>query len=127
MRSSEPSPPFRKKTGVAHLFASAGYSFDGLRRMLKEAAFRQELLFAIALFAVLAVRRAETEAYFVQAVFLILLLAVEALNTAIEVLTDAVSPGYSAFAKQSKDLGSFAVFCLLSVNALVTLFFAFLR
>lgn len=38
----------------------------------------------------------------------LVLIAVEALNTAIEVLVDHLSPGWSQFAKDAKDLGSLA-------------------
>jgi diacylglycerol kinase (ATP) len=37
----------------------------------------------------------------------------EALNTAIEELVDRVSPELSQTGKHAKDLGSFAVFCML--------------
>ncbi len=47
---------------------------------------------------------------------LLVLAATEALNTAVELIVDRVSPEFSAFAGQAKDLGSFAVFCLLLVN-----------
>ena len=36
-----------KETCVRHFFAAAGYSWGGFRRLLKEAAFRQELLFFV--------------------------------------------------------------------------------
>ena len=41
----------------------------------------------------------------------LLVLATEALNTALEELVDHLSPDWSAFAKHAKDLGSFAVMC----------------
>lgn len=46
----------------------------------------------------------------------LMLLATEALNTAIEVIVDKVSPEISDMAKHAKDLGSFAVMCLLITN-----------
>jgi diacylglycerol kinase (ATP) len=46
---------------------------------------------------------------------LALVLAVEALNTAIEVLTDHISPEWSQMAKDAKDLGSLAVGLLLLI------------
>ena len=42
-----------------------------------------------------------------------ILMSVEALNTAIEVMVDHLSPGYTEFAKAAKDLASFAVFSML--------------
>ena len=56
---------------------------------------------------------------FVGAILLYLLTAsIEALNTAVEELTDHASPGYSKMAEHAKDLGSFAVFCLLLANGI---------
>jgi len=47
-------------------------------------------------------------------VFLFLgLFAAEALNTAVEEVVDRISPELSMVAKHAKDLGSFAVFCML--------------
>ena len=43
------------------------------------------------------------------------MIAVEALNTAIEVLVDQLSPGWSAWAKEAKDLGSLAVACVIGL------------
>jgi diacylglycerol kinase (ATP) len=45
----------------------------------------------------------------------LLLIAVEALNTALEVLVDHLSPGWSQFAKDAKDLGSLAVACVIGL------------
>lgn len=107
----------RKVHGARHAYAAAGYSFDGFRRMLRETAFRHELLVGLSALGVLALSGAQVGDYLVQVVLLLVLLAVEALNTAIEVIVDRVSPELSSFAKQAKDLGSFSVFCLLAANA----------
>lgn len=53
-------------------------------------------------------------------VLLLVLMAVEALNTAIEVLVDHLSPGRSEFARDAKDLGSLAVGAILVAIAIVT-------
>jgi diacylglycerol kinase (ATP) len=45
----------------------------------------------------------------------LLLVATEALNTALEVLVDHLSPGWSAWAKDAKDLGSLAVACVIGL------------
>jgi diacylglycerol kinase (ATP) len=47
--------------------------------------------------------------------------AVEALNTAIETLVDEISPERSVFAGRAKDLGSAAVFLMLSAIGLYLL------
>jgi diacylglycerol kinase (ATP) len=49
---------------------------------------------------------------------LLALLAVEALNTAIEVIVDHLSPEWSEFGKHSKDIGSAAVLLMITVNAI---------
>ena len=55
---------------------------------------------------------------FIALALVLLLLATEALNTAVEVIIDRISPEISDAGKQAKDLGSFAVFCLLAVNVM---------
>lgn len=45
-----------------------------------------------------------------------LLVAMEAINTAIEVVIDRISPEISKTGKHAKDLGSFAVMCALIAN-----------
>ena len=55
--------------------------------------------------------------YVAMAILFLLMIAFEALNTAIEEIVDRVSPEISEMGKHSKDLGSFAVFCLIIANA----------
>jgi len=107
-----------RKTGLAHLLAATRYSLAGLRRMLAEPAFRHELAFGAAGLALLAGLGAGPAQIAVFAGLLLVLLAVEALNTAIEVVVDHLSPDWSEFARDAKDLGSFAVMCLIGVNLL---------
>lgn len=56
--------------------------------------------------------------YLVLVVLGLILIAVEALNTAIEEVIDRISPEFSEVARNAKDLGSFAVSCLLLANLL---------
>lgn len=110
--------PVEKKTGVAHFFAAGRYSLQGFRRLIGEAAFRHELL-ALAIGLGLFVFVGATVGEFVTFVILMLVLfCVEAVNTAIEELVDRVSPEISTVGRNAKDLGSFAVFCLLVANGL---------
>lgn len=51
-------------------------------------------------------------------ILFLIMLAVEALNTAIEVIIDRVSPEISPAGKKAKDLGSFAVFCMIIATSL---------
>jgi diacylglycerol kinase (ATP) len=100
------APP---RAGLLHVIDAAGYSIAGLRRLWRETAARLE--FAGAAIAAVAFlwRGAELWQWLVGGFLLALLLAVEAMNTAIEVLTDHLSPEWSQMAKDAKDLGSLAV------------------
>jgi diacylglycerol kinase (ATP) len=112
-----PAKPARK-TGFSHLLAAATYSGAGLRRLLKESAFRQEVaLGLLALIALVLIGVAPTRIVGFVVLFLALV-AVEALNTAIEVLVDQLSPEWAEFARDAKDLGSLAVGALLGGNAI---------
>lgn len=102
-----------KETGIAHLFAATKYSIAGLRVLLKEAAFRHELSLSVILFVSLLFAGATNTQLIILSILVLVLFAVEALNTAIENIVDKVSPERSDFAKETKDLGSFAVSCIL--------------
>ena len=106
-------PP--RKTGVAHFFAAAGYSMGGLQRLARESAFRQEVALIAGLMVVFLVFGASVPELLGLLAFGLALVAVEALNTALEVLVDHLSPGWSQFAKEAKDLGSLAVACTIGV------------
>ncbi len=106
-------PP--RKSGIAHFFAAAGYSWAGLRRLSGESAFRQEVALVAGLLLVFAVLGASVPEMLGLLALGLLLIAVEALNTALEVLVDHLSPGWSQFAKEAKDLGSLAVACMVGV------------
>lgn len=117
-----PDPVFRKETGLRHLFAAARYSAQGLARLWKEAAFRHEVLALGAGLVLLGVIGAPFHHYLIFAGLMLLLFSVEALNTAIEEIVDRVSPEFSSAARNAKDLGSFAVFCLLIANGSFVLY-----
>ena len=51
--------------------------------------------------------------YVVLAAISLLIMSIEAVNSACELIVDHLSPDYSQFAKHAKDLLSFAVFCIL--------------
>lgn len=67
----------------------------------------------IALFAFAGASLAE---YTVLLVLFFCLVAVEALNTAIECIVDHLAPNWAEFARDAKDLGSLATMCLLCAN-----------
>ncbi|GMB82214.1 diacylglycerol kinase [Shinella zoogloeoides] len=108
--------PIEKKTGISHLFAAASYSAAGARRLLGESAFRHELIAFVVAMAIFTAVGASFFQYVAMAILFLLMVAFEALNTAIEEIVDRVSPEISEMGKHSKDLGSFAVFCLIVAN-----------
>jgi diacylglycerol kinase (ATP) len=114
MMLQKPSP----KTGVAHLIASTGYSLAGLKRLWREASFRQEILGGGAGFLALLLAGASLQSIAVFVMLWLALLTVEALNTAIEVIVDHLSPEWSEFGKHAKDIGSAAVMMMIAVNAI---------
>ncbi len=120
-----PQKPERK-VGIAHFFAAASYSIGGARRLWREAAFRQELLGLVVVGAVFVWVGASLPEFLGLAILSLMVLAVEALNTAIEELVDNASPGWSEFAKNAKDMGSFAVMCLLVATGLYAAYVVFL-
>lgn len=84
-----------------------------------ETAVRQEIL-ALAAGSIVALFVARSLMQFVLLVgVLLLLLAVEILNTAIEKLCDHVMPDWHERIGYIKDLGSAAVFCLLVLTGIV--------
>ena len=95
-----------------HIFAAARYSIGGLSVLAKETAFKLELVCAVILYALFAVAGASALQYLVLTILALVVLSAEALNTAIELIVDEISPNRSEFARKTKDLGSFAVACL---------------
>lgn len=109
--------PVKKLTGIRHFFAAATYSFGGAKRLLGEAAFRHELgAFAVAMIA-FVITGANFFQYVAALVLFLLMIAFEALNTAIEEIVDRVSPEISEMGKNAKDLGSLACLCMILANA----------
>ncbi len=106
-----------KITGGRHLFAALGYSLAGAVRLFRETAFRHELLMAGCLIGLFGYADAPFNAFMVLGVLLLALFAFEAINTAIEEIVDRISPEWSQTGRNAKDLGSFAVLCMLVANA----------
>lgn len=106
----------RPRPGLLHVLDAAGYSMAGLRRLWAETAARLEVAGMALTALAFALRGAELWHWLVAAALCALVLAVEALNTAIEVLTDRVSPEWSQMARDAKDLGSLAVGLMLLVT-----------
>lgn len=105
-------PPRR---GPLHVLDAARYSLAGLRRLWGETAARLEFAGAAVIAVGFALRGAGLWHWLVAAALFALVLAVEALNTAVEELTDRLSPEWSRMARDAKDLGSLAVGLMLLV------------
>lgn len=101
--------------GLLHIIDAAGYSLAGMRRLWSETAARLEVLAAAMVAAVFLWHGAAGWQWLVALILFAFVLIVEALNTAIEVLTDRISPEWSQAAKDAKDLGSLAVGLMLTV------------
>lgn len=111
-----------KQGGLAHLRAAAGYSIGGLTRLAREAAFRQEVLAGTGLLVAYGMMNVTMAVRLSAAVLFLLLIAMEAVNTAIEEIIDRISPEMSDTGKHAKDLGSLAVFCLILANSMLLLY-----
>jgi diacylglycerol kinase (ATP) len=110
-----------KASGIRRIIAATRYSGQGLLRLWREQAFRHEVMaLAAGLLLFLAVGAPAAD-YLIFLILMLILFAVEALNTAIEELVDRISPEISQVGRHAKDLGSFAVFCLLGANGLFAL------
>lgn len=119
--AGETAAPAKLK-GVAHLFAAASYSAAGAQRLWREAAFRHEILAFFVLAALHFAVGSSLPVLVAALVLFLALVAVEALNTAIEEIVDRISPEISATGKHAKDLGSFAVGVMLMANGVLALY-----
>ncbi len=116
------TPPFQKppKIGpIARIIRAGGYSLDGLRAAWEgEAAFRQEVALAIFLLpSAFWLGRGWMEQIVLVATVL-LVLALELMNGAVEAVVDKASPEIHPLAKRAKDMGSAAVMVALVLAAL---------
>jgi len=101
-----------------HVLKATRYSMAGLKVLLREQAMRLEIVMAIGSFAMLLLLGGRFVDFLVVGLLSCMIFAVEALNTAIENIVDHLSPEKSDFARDTKDLGSTAVFFLLVANGL---------
>ncbi len=108
--------------GTVHLLRAFGYSMAGLRAAFAhESAFRQELfLCAVAIPLGLWLGESAVERVLLVG-SLLLVLALELLNTALENAIDLISPERHELAKRSKDAGSASVFVGLVLAGFVWL------
>ncbi|MDO4706781.1 MAG: diacylglycerol kinase, partial [Comamonadaceae bacterium] len=102
------APPARSTRKGGSLYSATCNSLDGLAVLFKERAARRELLLIVAT-GLIYVLLPNTHTLLLLVLALVLL-AVEALNTAIEVLCDHVTLEIHPAIKKAKDLGSAAIF-----------------
>lgn len=102
-----------------HSVHAAGYSWAGFRHLFKtELAARIEVAVAVLALIWLLVLARPVRDFVILAMLFCVLISIEALNTAVERIVDRLSPELSDFGKVAKDLGSAAVFALLSAGGL---------
>jgi diacylglycerol kinase (ATP) len=102
--------PYKNKTGITRILSAFKNSAYGLKNTFKnEESFRQELILTVIL-TPLAICIGDNH---IERIFLItsliLLLIVELINTAIEIVVDRVSYEKNDLSKLAKDIGSAAV------------------
>ena len=109
-------------TGFKRILKAFVFSWQGFQSVLQsEAAFRQDLVIFIigcVIVPLLSVTRIE-RAVMIGSLFLILLM--ELVNTAIEVLVDRISPDYHPLSGKAKDIGSLLVL-IAFLNAIAVWF-----
>ncbi|MBT8048526.1 MAG: diacylglycerol kinase [Xanthomonadales bacterium] len=105
------------KTGIVRLFNAAGYSIAGIRACWQnEAAFRQDVMLASALFVGSFFLARSVEQWLLLVFPLFLILMVELLNSAIENVVDRIGQERHQLSGRAKDMGSAAVlFCLVLI------------
>ena len=115
----------RNRKGLLHIFDAASFSLSGFSRLSKETAFRLEFLWVVVGLTFLVYLQATLLQFVAFVVLALVLLAVEALNTAIEEIVDHISPDWSQMGKHAKDCGSVAVSFLLLAMAVLLLVIAY--
>jgi diacylglycerol kinase (ATP) len=109
---STPGEPLQsKRQSHRHFFASVKWSLEGFVAALKhEPSFREGIIFAVLMLplAIILPVNAVSTALMIGA--LALILVVELLNSAIELIIDYLRPEHHPLAKRIKDMASAAVF-----------------
>lgn len=113
--------------GFARIVNATGYSFKGLiAAWQNEAAFRQEIILLLVLSFLsffLPVTALERLAMISS---LVLVIIVELLNSAIEVVVDRIGPEHHELSGRAKDIASAAVFTSLGLSAFIWGYLIFL-
>jgi len=106
---------------IRHLMGSTRYSLQGIAVLMREMAARIEVGMLAIVLGFLAIIGAELRHWISLICLFLILIAVEALNTAIEAIVDRISPERSDFARDAKDLGSAGVFLTVLAIAIYLL------
>ncbi|WP_282066356.1 diacylglycerol kinase [Vibrio rotiferianus] len=102
------------KTGIRRVVDATGYSFQGLKAAwIHEAAFRQELVLTLVLSICTLLLPVTNLERIMMISSLLLVVIVELINSAIEVVVDRVSEDWHELSGRAKDIGSAAVFVAL--------------
>jgi len=114
--------PFKGKTGLQRVLNATRYSLEGFAAAARhEDAFRQELMLAAVLVPLGLWLGNDGAERALLAGSMLVVLAVELLNSAIEATVDRVSLEDHLLAKRAKDLGSAAVMMSLATVAAIWL------
>ncbi len=107
------------KTGVKRIINAFGYSMDGLKAALTEAAFRQLIWINGILLITLCFLSFSITTKMILILASMLSLIVELFNTGIEAAVDHTSLAKSDLAKRAKDVGSAAQFLAMLTLAIL--------
>lgn len=100
----------RSRSGFARLFEAAGHSLRGICACWQhEAAFRQNVMLVVALFALSFALARTAEQWLFLTLPLILLLIVELINSAIENAIDRIGPELHQLSGRAKDMAAAGV------------------
>ena len=103
-----------------HFFKNTTYALKGLKDIIaNETSFKIELMLAIILLPVLCVLPLGLEYKLLMFMTLMGMLMAEAINSAIERVTDLVTLEYHEMAGRAKDVGSAVVFISIAVFVVV--------
>lgn len=99
-----------KYSGIKRIIKAFTYSFDGFIAVFKsEAAFRQDLIFCLVAVIILSLLPLESMQFAFLLFSLFLIVFMELINTAIEVIIDRIGKEYHPLSKKAKDIGSLLV------------------
>jgi diacylglycerol kinase len=101
---------------------SFGYAFEGLAALLRtQPNFGVHVVIALAVVVVALLLRPGPIGLALLALAIGVVLALEAMNTALEALCDLVSPGYHPLVKRAKDVSAAAVLIMAATAVVVGL------